>query len=307
MTLEEHLDKQEGVLTRAQAITTIGKHAWDWRLARGLWQRLLPGVAVTHSGGVSLEQRRWAAVLYAGEGAALAGRSALGALGMRFSRDRQEGPEDIHVVVPLESRPRGADLLGGGRVLVHRVKDPSRWVTTRRGLSVVQAEASVLHAAAWAAADQEAEWLLAAAVQQRRTTVPLVRGALKQMPELTRRALVREVLDDVEKGAHAGSELRFLRFLRAHGLPLPDELQLKVRVGATHYLDARDTRLGLTVEVDGAHHRDVETWEADALRTLRVVAHRQGEQVVRITTGMVRHHAEEVAGLLRLLLVDAAA
>jgi hypothetical protein len=304
--LDALLAQQAGVLTRAQALPSIGKHAWDWRLERGVWQRLLPGVAVTHSGGLSEEQRRWAAVLYAGKDAALAGRSALAALGMRFGRD-PVGVQDIDVVVPLERRPLDAALPDKGRVRIHRLKDPMRWNTTRRGLPVVRAEASVLHAAAWAASERDAEWVLAAAVQQGRTTVPLVRGALAQMPELTRRALLREVLDDVELGAHAASELLFLRFLRAYGLPLPDELQLKVRVGATYYLDARYPRQRLTVEIDGAHHRDVERWDADALRTLRVVAHRPGEQLVRITTGLLRHHAAEVAELLGLLLVEAAA
>ena len=58
----------------------------------------------------------------------------------------------------------------------------------------------------------------------------------------------------------------------------------------------------MTVEVDGAHHRDVETWESDALRTLRVAAAMPGEQVLRLTPGLMRHDRAEVAKLLRAIL-----
>ena len=123
------------------------------------------------------------------------------------------------------------------------------------------------------------------------------------MPRLRRRTLIAVVLDDVELGAHAGSELAFLRFCRAHGLPRPDELQVRVRSGAaTHYLDARYRRQRVTVEVDGAHHREVATWEADALRTLRVAAAMPGERLVRLTPGLMRYDGDEVAELLRRIL-----
>ena len=301
-SIEELASDQRGVLSRDQVVPELmSKHAWSWRLERGVWQRVLPGVVVTHSGGVTQEQRLWAAVLHAGKDAALSGRSALSALGMRLGREGEQ--EDVDVVVPLRRTPSSpAFLAGSGEVKVRRVKDPHRWLTRRGSLPLLRAEASVLHAFAWADTDREAEVVLAAAVQQRLTAVQVLRDTLALMPELTRRGLVREVLDDVELGAHAGSELRFLRFLRAHRLPLPDQLQLRVRAGGTHYLDARYTLQRLTVELDGTHHRDVGTWEADALRSLRVVALLPGEQVVRITTGMLRNHAAEVAALLRSVL-----
>jgi very-short-patch-repair endonuclease len=69
-----------------------------------------------------------------------------------------------------------------------------------------------------------------------------------------------------------------------------------------HYLDARYRRQKVTVELDGSHHREVATWEADALRTLRVVAALPGERVVRLTPGMLRHDGPEVAQHLRTLL-----
>lgn len=167
----------------------------------------------------------------------------------------------------------------------------------------MSAHAAALQAAAWAESDRAAEWRIAAAVQRRITAVPLLRETLAEMPRLKRHALVLAVLDDVERGAHAGSELQFLRFCRSHGLPLPDELQVRVRAGgATHFLDARYRRQQVTVEVDGAHHRDVASWESDALRSLRVAAAMPGERLLRLTPGMLRHDGDEVAALLRSIL-----
>jgi len=163
--------------------------------------------------------------------------------------------------------------------------------------------AAVLHAAALAPTDRAAEWRIAAVVQQRLSAPVLIREVLSCLPQLPRRPLVRAVLDDVELGAHAGSELELLRFLRRHQLPRPDSLQLKVRTGRrTHYLDARYERVRVTIEVDGAHHREAGQWELDALRTLRVTASLPGERVLRLTPGMLRHDGDEVAELLRVIL-----
>jgi hypothetical protein len=299
-TWQERLHRQEGVIARHQAVSGgMSRHEWAWKLERGVWQRAVPGVAIAHSGGTTERERAWAAVLHAGKGAALSGDAALRLLGLAAVQDKA-----IDVVVP-RARHIVGDRLETHEVreiVVHRVLRPERWVREFRALPVTSAHAAVLHAAAWADSDRAAEWRVAAAVQKRITSVPSLRAVLAQMPTLKRRALVAAVLDDVELGAHAGSELQYLRFCRLHGLPRPDELQVKVRSGAVHYLDARYRRQKVTVELDGAHHREVATWEADALRTLRVVAALPGERVVRLTPGMLRHDGPEVAQHLRTLL-----
>jgi len=303
-TIIDVLARQQGVITRQQAMAGgLSKHAWEWRLSTGRWQKVLPGVAVAHSGGISDEQRPWAAVLYGGEGAALGGRASLTLVGTKLPWN-SDTVQPLDVVIPQERRLADGALPDGGTVIIRRLKNPGQWITTWRGLACVRPHAAVLHAVAWARSDAQAEFLLSATVQQRKTAVPLVREALDLMPELTRRALVRELLDDIELGAHATSELRFLRMCRKHGLPLPDELQRRVRVGRkTHYLDARYRAVGVTIEIDGAHHRDAESWDADALRALRVTAALPGERVIRITTGMLRNHEAEVAALLLVVLL----
>lgn len=300
-TWQQHLDRQEGVLARHQALASgMTRHEWAWKLDRGVWQRALPGVAIAHSGGTTERERAWAAVLHAGAGAALSGDTALRLLGLNAA-----GRKALDVVVPKPRHIVGATLEVDDcrEVVVHRVHRPERWTRELRSLPVLTAHAATLQAAAWADSDRAAEWRVAAAVQRRITAVPLLRDALLAMPRLKRRRLMAVVLDDVELGAHAGSELQFLRFCRTHHLPRPDELQVLVRSGTSrHYLDARYRRQCVTVEIDGAHHKDVLTWEADALRTLRVAAALPGERVLRLTPGLLRHDGIEIAELLRTIL-----
>ncbi|MCW2499913.1 MAG: hypothetical protein JWN87_1589 [Frankiales bacterium] len=75
-----------------------------------------------------------------------------------------------------------------------------------------------------------------------------------------------------------------------------------MRAGGVRYLDARYRRQRVTVELDGAHHRLVGQWEADALRTLHVLASARDEQLVRLTRGNLRHDEPVVAQLLGQLL-----
>src|SRR5262249_60689024 len=62
------LRKQHGVIARAQAFDRgLGKEQVRYQLrAGGPWQRLLPGVYLTHTGLPTADQRELGALLYAG-------------------------------------------------------------------------------------------------------------------------------------------------------------------------------------------------------------------------------------------------
>jgi very-short-patch-repair endonuclease len=261
-------------------------------------------VAVAHTGPVTLLQQAQAAVLYAGAGAHLTGDVALLQLGMQLPP-----PAVVHVAVPegREVRPQTFRASSGApplRLVPHRVRRLERLTHPARTPPVLRAPFAALHAAAWAPTDRAGEWRMAAVVQQRLTRPRDLRAALDQLPRLRRRALLRAVLDDVELGAHAASELDFLRFLRRHRLPAPDRLQRPVRVGTIRYLDAWWERRRVAAEMDGTHHRLAGTWDDDVLRANGVVLRERHDRVLllRFTAANLRHDAEVVAAQLRAAL-----
>lgn len=299
-------EQQCGVLTRQQALAGgMTPDQWQWRLHAGQWQALLPGVAVLHSGGLCDDELAWAAVLACGPGAALSGDAALRAHGMQLPP-----PAPWHVVTPGPSATAarcGSPVTQGRlRVQPHRATRLPEVLHPVHRPAVLRPAAALLHAVSWAPSDRAAEWRVAAAVQQRVVTPAQVRLAQAVLLRTGRRTLVAAVLDDVELGAHARSELDLLRFLRAHGLPPPDRLQLLQRHGThRHYLDAWWSRPRLAVEMDGAHHRSAGTWESDLLRTnrLAVAGRSSGSVLLRLTPHMLRHDGDEVLRLLRPVLL----
>jgi very-short-patch-repair endonuclease len=293
---------QDTVLTRWQArYRGMSEDAWQWKLDRRLWTPIFRGIVATHSGEVTPRQYRWAARLRIGQDGALIGDAALVELGFRLTA--------LPVIdVGLADRPAGRALRmrpDGPIFRPRSVTGLADMVHPRPSLTVVRAPWAVLLAAALAPTDKAAEWRLAAVVQQGLTDVPALRRCLEQLPKLKRRALVLTVLDDVEFGAHAASELEFLRFCRRNGLPVPDQLQVKVRAGNRRlYVDACYTRRRVSVEVDGGHHRWVEQWDADVLRAndLAISAAGRGEVLLRFSAGNLRHEPERVAAQLRTAL-----
>lgn len=295
------MQAQCGVLTRAQALRGgLTPAAWRWRTSTD-WQLPLPGVAVGHTGPLTQEQGAWCAVLSCGRGAAISADWALVAHGFRT---RDAGP--LQVAVPHDRHVVQHRMPDGHPLRVRRVRELADLVHPLHRPALVRAAPAALHAAAWAASDRAGEWRLAAVVQQRLCTVTALRTALSAMPRLPRVGLLRQVLDDVELGAHAQTELDLLRLLRGNALPLPDRMQLRERDGrGVRYLDAWWERQRAVAEVDGAHHRDAGQWEADLLRANALaVAHRDDRVLLlRLTGGQLRHEAPEVVAQLRAALL----
>jgi hypothetical protein len=286
---------QGGVLSRRQALLLgLSGDAWTWRLARERWQSPLPGVAVGHTGPLTFPERVRVAILYGGDGAAVSGDALL-----RLTSERWPEPEVIDVVVPRARQRAPRDFFRPHRLdaaaLVHPAREPTQ----------VRIAFATLHAAAWASSDRAAEWRVAAAVQKRLVTVRQLRDALKEMPRFPRRGAVRLVLDDVELGAHARSELDFLAFLRRNRLPLPDQLQFKVRANGVRYLDGWWDKQRVGAEVDGTHHMEVGSWDDDTMRSNEVVVAARADRVLllRVTAGNLRYKEPELAAQFRAALL----
>lgn len=249
-----------------------------------------------HTGIPTFEEKVQAAVIYGGDGAAVSGDALLHLIEPR----RTTEPEVIDVAVA-----ESCQVAASGFFRPHRCSRLDELVHPARLPRQLRVAPGVLHAASWARSDRAAEWRVAAAVQKRLVTVPQLRTALVSLPRLKRRASIRLVLDDVELGAHARTELDLLALCRRNGLPLPDRLQLKVRADGVRYLDAWWEKQRVVAEIDGVHHMDVGTWDEDALRANAVaVAHRDDRVILlRITAGNMRHRQAKVVEQLRAVLV----
>jgi hypothetical protein len=294
---DELLDVQGGVLSRQQALSGgLTEATYEWRLARGRWQIVLPGVVVAHTGRITFEEKAQAAVVYGGAGAALSGDAVV----HLTKPSRAEAPDMIDVAVHAECQVGPYAFFRPHRCT--RLAELSHPARVPRQIRIAPA---VLHAGSWAPSDRAAEWRVAAAVQRRLVTVPQLRESLVLLPRLKRRRAIRMVLDDVELGAHARTELDFLAFLRRNRLPTPDRLQFKVQAGRTRYLDAWWERQRVAAEIDGTHHTEVRSWDADTLRGNSVVVAARHDRVVllRVTAGNLRHHEEELAAQFRAVLL----
>lgn len=282
---DERLARQSGVVTLAEATTTLGIAAVRWRLERGLWQRPRAGVVVTHSGPLDREQRLWVDVLASGEGAVLGGLTAACCDGLRGFE-----PEATYVLVPHGRKvvQRAGIVVRSSRRLdapdVHPVRLPPRTRLPR----------SLIDAAVWASTGNRARAVLAAGVQQRLVRVSDLHEVTARLPRLPRRRLIRLTLSDIAGGAEALSELRFVQLVRRAGLPEPTrQVVRRDRHGRRRWLDAYFDPWGVVVEIDGCWHMEVQAWWADMDRDNQLTI--AGERVLRYPSFAVREQPERVA------------
>lgn len=198
------IQRQAQVLSRTQVYAGGGNDADVARkIRRREWVAVHPGVYVAHTGPLTTEQQEWAAVLYYWP-AALAGTSALRAHGL--ARDSRLEAHAIHLVVARDRRVTarpGVRLTRQARFdadVQHHFSPPR-----------VRVEHAVLDTAAALSREAAAVAVLADAVQSRRTTVERLLSALELRPRLRHRALLRDVLRDLDGGAHSVLERHYLQ------------------------------------------------------------------------------------------------
>lgn len=239
---------QSGVVSRRQARACgLTRRQVDRRVASGRWARLHPGVFVVHTGPVPAAARVWAAVLYAGDGAVVGGRTALWLCGIV-----DEPPAVVEVCIPADRRVRRRP---GLRVLRRHDLEDVRHPAAQPPR--VRVEEAVLDVAAAAERPWDAVDVVLRAAQRRVTTAARLRETLARRPRHRWRALVAKVLDEVHVGVLSALEREYLqRVARAHRLPpagynlmeTAQELPRRRR----RYRDVRYDVWSLVVELDGA-------------------------------------------------------
>ena len=263
--LEALLREQDGVVARSQLLA-LGGSRNDVRrlLSRGELVPVHPHVYVNHSGRPTRSQREWAAVLACAP-AALHRESALDAHGM--TRDRSSLPSQDQPIRLLVDRQRR--IVPPSGVTIERVADRDVWVQANRRPPRAQFDYALLKAAA-DRRESDAIALLSDAVHQGLTTATRPREVMERLPRRPRRAMLGEVLADVEAGTRSVLEQRYLRDVeRAHGLPEGERQLRQDTVSGTVHRDIRYGAQRTLVELDGAFgHRDaVDRW-ADLQRDL---------------------------------------
>lgn len=291
--LEDLAALQDDVLHRNQLRVLVTRGAVRAQLQARRWQAVGPLVVVLHNGPLTADQRTWAAVLSAPGLVAVAGRHAARLHGLKGWVGLE--PE---IVLPKGDRlpelPFPVRLHESRRFL--RADVVNERSPARTGL-----ERSVIDAASWSPNARAACGLLAAAVQQGRTTANRLRLSLSQAGRVRHCRVMRAVLIDIEGGAQALSEVEFGRFLAAHGLPSPRRQAVRLdATGRRRYLDvelvADDGQL-LHIEVDGALHLLVGTYWNDMDRGNELVL--AGTRLLRFPSISWRLEPAKVADQIR--------
>lgn len=228
------------VVTRAQALESgMTPDAIRSKLDSGRWQRIHQGVYLTHSGALTWDSRTAAALLYAGEGAALGLHTAA-----HWSHLISQRPRVIQVLIPSTRRVRSVP-----GVVVRRRRAPYA-AGLVSGLPTTTTPQTLIDMAAEPGqrVDDVVSYI-ARACQMGRTYPEALLNELRRRPRHPHRELLRFALWDVASGIESYAELAFLnRVVRRHGLP-PMRCQTPTGDGGRRDFESD---YGLIVEIDGA-------------------------------------------------------
>ncbi|MFK5633473.1 MULTISPECIES: hypothetical protein [unclassified Ornithinimicrobium] len=242
------------VLTRSQAKTQGTTYATlRHNVATGRWQRVFPGVFLTHSGTITWRERVRAAALARGRGAVVSLECAL-----RLWNLTDREPPIITLAEPQSTRRTGT--LPGVRVRRRRRLAPG----LRYGIPVTSAAQTVLDVVALPSTClDDTLALITRAVATRRVTLDELRAELGHHPRHPKRQLLTQVLTAALDGLESAAEVRYVRDVEeAHGLPSMDR-QAPLEdpdagaSGRTRRMDFRDAERRIRMEVDGElYHRE---------------------------------------------------
>lgn len=210
MDLDDLLSRQDGLITRRQALEFLSENALRHRLGR-YWRIVLPGVYLASTGELSERQRARAALLYGGSNAQLCDRTALAAYGVQYLP-----PDDtVYILLSasdMRSSRDGVRVRRTHRPSPPRVIDDLRYSPPERALAEFAARVGN---------DRTACAVLADSVQRRHTTAERL---VEELAHVTGRGAgtARRVGLWIAAGARSAPEVEFLEVCRrSRVLPAP--------------------------------------------------------------------------------------
>jgi len=210
--LDSLLRQREGVVTHAE-LRQLGvpPSTITYRIRpKGPWQRILPGVVITHRGTPTQRERVLAALRYAGEGAVLSGAAALRAHGV----GRTGRGDQLLVLVPHQSQRSSHDF-----VVVRRTRRMPTSVLLRQTATAPVARSLIDECRERSTLDGVRE-LVATVIQAGhcglRDVAREVYAAARQ-----RTALSRRVMEEMSAGIRSVAEARAREEFSRQGVPQP--------------------------------------------------------------------------------------
>lgn len=287
------LRQQNGLITRPQALAAgLSDQILRRRIAaNGRWQIVLPGVYLSHNGGLTAAQREVAAALYAGKDCVLTGMTALRAHGMRV-----QPAEVVDVLIPATTRRQSIDFVRVRRT----TKVPERpWLVG--GLRYASAARAVADAVRGRTDMDYVRSVVAGAVQQRRCTVPQLAAELRAGPRRGSAGL-RNALAEVADGVRSLAEGDLRKLIKKAGLPEPMyNPQLFVDDEFLACPDVWWPDAGVAGEADSREwHLSPADWERTLARHARMSAH--GILVLHFPPRRIRSESAGVVGEMKSAL-----
>lgn len=265
------------LISRSQALRHVGAAAWDRAQQHGLWIQVAPGWFRHAATPLTFDMQVRAGSAWLGMRGALFGSTSLRWLGIDVPE-----PPNVDFLVPRALRfvPPWMNL-----------HTTTRWrnddIIRHRGIRTTVAARAILDHATQRPSARELEAAIDEAIRLRRTALPLLREHLAALRGKGRHgcALVAELL--LDSGGESMLERRFLRLLRAAGLPRP-ECQVAFRSSGhtVARVDFRFPGTNLVVEVSGrlGHTSDSDR-QRDARRRNHLVG--IGQHPIEFTTADV--------------------
>ena len=246
--LNRILQEQHSVVSRAQVFACgMSRTAVQVRIApSGPWQRVLPGVYLAVTGGITQYQKEMAALLYGGPASLITGPAAV-----RRHRLRSPGPDTVDLLIPAGQRRQDASF-----VRVQRTQRMPEQMFVTGKVRFAEAPRAVADAARAMTRFDDVRAVICEAVQRKACTVPELAAELEAGPSAGS-ALLRAALAEVADGARSVAEADFRTLILRSDLPRPVFNARLIDVDGTliAITDAWWQEAGVAAEIDSrAYH-----------------------------------------------------